>query len=128
MANRLYVGNLNYSVSTEELKTLFERIGVVTDVKILIDRETGRSRGFGFITMSSEIEAAEAMNSFNGFLLSGRVIVVNEATERKSVHTRSYAPQISTESIQVEFLGEKKTRYIGKRRPRRNHENDWDAD
>jgi len=82
MGRRLYVGNLAYSVSTQELRDSFAKSGNVVDAKVLTDRETGQSRGFGFVTFSSDEEAAKAIEEWNGQLLGGRPLVVNEARER----------------------------------------------
>src|SRR6185369_4692980 len=83
MGNRLYVGNLSYSASTDSLRQAFEEIGEVTDVHIAMDRDSGRSRGFGFVTMATSELAAEAINRMNGANLDGRALRVNEAEERK---------------------------------------------
>jgi RNA recognition motif-containing protein len=98
MGNRLFVGNLSYSISSDELRAEFSKYGTVTDVKILMDRETGRSRGFGFITLSTDQEAANAMSVLNGVMIGGRTINVNEARERNfsggnpNGGNRSYRP------------------------------------
>ncbi|HEX7668226.1 MAG TPA: RNA-binding protein, partial [Polyangiaceae bacterium] len=83
MGNRLYVGNLSYDASTDSLRQAFEEIGEVTDVHIAMDRDSGRSRGFGFVTMGSAQEAANAIQQLNGTMLDGRPIRVNEAEERQ---------------------------------------------
>ena len=117
-------------MTTQELKTLFERVGTVVDAKVLSDRETGRSRGFGFVTMSSEAEAAEAIQSFNGYLLSGRILVVNEATERQPGGNRPYTPRVNSAPIQNTEsvpLDENRNKNHGKRR-RRSRDEDWDQD
>ena len=82
MSTRLYVGNLPFSVTTETLRTAFAPSGDVTDVHIVMDRETGRSRGFGFVTMGNANEAARAISAMNGVTLDGRPLRVNEAEER----------------------------------------------
>src|SRR5947207_11415477 len=82
MGNRLYVGNLSYSSNDESLRAAFSQFGEVTDVKVMTDRETGQSRGFGFVTMASAQEAAKAIAEMNGALLDGRALRVNEAEER----------------------------------------------
>ncbi len=82
MGNRLYVGNLSYDSNKESLRAAFSQFGEVTDVHIVTDRETGQSRGFGFVTMSSQSEADTAMQSMNGAELDGRRLRVNEAEER----------------------------------------------
>jgi RNA recognition motif-containing protein len=82
MGNRLYVGNLSYQLSTEDLKQAFESIGPVTDAKVMTDRETGQGRGFGFVTMSTEADAKKAIQELNGYALAGRNLRVNEAEDR----------------------------------------------
>jgi len=82
MGNRLYVGNLSYQLSTEDLKQAFEQVGPVTDAKVMTDRETGQNRGFGFITMSTEADAKKAIQELNGYALAGRNLRVNEAEDR----------------------------------------------
>jgi RNA recognition motif-containing protein len=83
MGNKLYVGNLAYSVRDESLQQAFGQFGAVTSAKVMMDRETGRSKGFGFVEMSSPAEATAAMNAMNGQPLEGRAIVVNEARPRE---------------------------------------------
>lgn len=92
MGNRLFIGNLSYQLSTEELRTEFGKFGTVNDAKVMTDRETGRSRGFGFVTMSSDAEAASAIQGLNGIMLAGRAINVNEAQERSQGPRRFSAP------------------------------------
>jgi RNA recognition motif-containing protein len=83
MGNKLYVGNLAYSVRDESLQTAFAQFGTVTSAKVMMDRETGRSKGFGFVEMSSAAEAQAAIHAMNGQPLEGRAIVVNEARPRE---------------------------------------------
>ncbi|HSI58574.1 MAG TPA: RNA-binding protein [Ideonella sp.] len=83
MGNKLYVGNLAYSVRDESLQQAFGEFGTVTSAKVMMDRETGRSKGFGFVEMSSDPEAQAAINGMNGQPLEGRAIVVNEARPRE---------------------------------------------
>ena len=83
MGNKLYVGNLAYSVRDESLHQAFGQFGTVTSAKVMMDRETGRSKGFGFVEMSSDAEAQAAMNGMNGQPLEGRAVVVNEARPRE---------------------------------------------
>ena len=78
----VYVGNLSYDLSEEDLKTAFEEYGEVTSAKIISDRYSGRSKGFGFIEMSSDDEAKAAIEGLAGKELAGRAIVVNEARPR----------------------------------------------
>jgi cold-inducible RNA-binding protein len=82
MGNRLYVGNLPFSVVPEALRVAFSASGEVTDVHIVNDRESGQSRGFGFVTMGNAHEAATAITNMNGTMLEGRALRVNEAEER----------------------------------------------
>ena len=79
----VYVGNLSYDLSEEDLKTAFGEYGEVTSAKIISDRYSGRSKGFGFIEMSSDDEAKAAIEGLTGKELAGRAIVVNEARPRR---------------------------------------------
>ncbi len=83
MGNKLYVGNLAYSVRDESLQQAFSEFGNVTSAKVMMDRETGRSKGFGFVEMGSDAEAQAAINGMNGQALDGRAVVVNEARPRE---------------------------------------------
>ncbi len=83
MGNKLYVGNLAYSVRDESLQQAFGQYGTVTSAKVMMDRETGRSKGFGFVEMGSDAEAQAAINGMNGQALEGRAVVVNEARPRE---------------------------------------------
>jgi RNA recognition motif-containing protein len=83
MGNKLYVGNLAYSVRDESLQDAFGQFGSVNSAKVMMDRETGRSKGFGFVEMGSDAEAQAAINGMNGRDLEGRAIVVNEARPRE---------------------------------------------
>jgi hypothetical protein len=83
MGNKLYVGNLAYSVRDDSLHEAFSQFGSVTSAKVMMDRETGRSKGFGFVEMGSDAEAQAAINGMNGQALEGRAIVVNEARPRE---------------------------------------------
>ena len=82
MGRRLYVGNLSYNTTEIDLRDLFSQAGTVADAKVVMDRETGRPRGFAFVEMSSDQEAAAAIEQFNGREFGGRAINVNEAQER----------------------------------------------
>ena len=84
MGNRLYVGNLSFNTDSEAVRELFATCGEVTDVHVVQDRDTGRSRGFCFVTMSTDAEAAKAISTLNGTDLDGRALRVNEAEERQS--------------------------------------------
>jgi RNA recognition motif-containing protein len=83
MNKKLYVGNLPYSVTEEELRALFEQVGVVADAAVITDRETGRSKGFGFVEMDTPEEASKAISQFNGHTLNNRQIQVSEARPRE---------------------------------------------
>ena len=83
MGNRLYVGNLSFNTSEEGLFQTFGQFGGVEEAKIIMDRNTGRSKGFGFVTMESETSAQEALSKLNGADLDGRTLRVDEAEERK---------------------------------------------
>jgi hypothetical protein len=83
VGNKLYVGNLAYSVRDESLQQAFGQFGTVTSAKVMMDRDTGRSKGFGFVEMGSDAEAQAAINGMNGQNLEGRAIVVNEARPRE---------------------------------------------
>ncbi|NPA37948.1 MAG: RNA-binding protein [Chlorobi bacterium] len=78
----IYVGNLNYKVNEEDLKDIFEEYGAVSSSKIIMDKYSGRSKGFGFVTMEDSNEANKAIEELNGATLENRVMVVNEARPR----------------------------------------------
>ncbi len=79
MGNKLYVGNLPYSVRDNDLEQAFSQFGAVTSAKVMMERDTGRSKGFGFVEMGSDAEAQAAITGMNGQPLGGRSVVVNEA-------------------------------------------------
>jgi hypothetical protein len=79
MGNKLYVGNLPYKVRDEDLQQSFGQFGAVTSAKVMMERDTGRSKGFGFVEMASDAQAQAAINGMNGQSLGGRSITVNEA-------------------------------------------------
>ena len=83
MGNKLYVGNLAYSVRDDTLQQAFSPYGTVTSARVMMDRETGRSKGFGFVEMGSDSEAQAAINGMNGQAIDGRAVVVNEARPRE---------------------------------------------
>ena len=83
MSTKLYVGNLSFRVSNEDLQEHFAQAGSVESANIVMDRETGRSRGFGFVEMSTEEDANNAIAQFNGQEYDGRNMVVNEARPRE---------------------------------------------
>jgi RNA recognition motif-containing protein len=82
MAKKLYVGNLSFNTYEDNLRTLFATYGTVESVKIITDRDTGNSKGFGFVEMSTNEEAAAAITGTNGTDLDGRAIKVNEAMDK----------------------------------------------
>lgn len=84
MATRLFVGSLAWATTDDSLKDFFSAVGTVTSANVIMDRETGRSKGFGFVEMSSDEEAKAAVDQLNGKELDGRAIVVNEARPREA--------------------------------------------
>jgi hypothetical protein len=89
MGNKLYVGNLPYSVRDGDLEQAFGQFGAVTSAKVMMERDTGRSKGFGFVEMGSDAEAQAAINGMNGQPLGGRSVVVNEARPMEARPPRS---------------------------------------
>lgn len=83
MGKKLYVGNLPYSATESELRSMFGECGTVEEVAVIMDRESGRSKGFGFVTMSSDAEAQAAINAKNGATMGDRQIKVNEAKPKE---------------------------------------------
>jgi RNA recognition motif-containing protein len=84
MSKKLYVGNLGYDVSSSSLEQLFAQHGTVQSAQVITDRETGRSKGFGFVEMASDEEAQAAITALNGREHDGRTLTVNEAKPRES--------------------------------------------
>jgi RNA recognition motif-containing protein len=82
MAKRLYVGNLPYNLTEAELRDVFAEVGAVADVKLVLDRDTGRPRGFGFVEMATEPDANQAIQTLNGRELQGRPLSIREAQPR----------------------------------------------
>ena len=82
MGKRLYVGNLPFSATELDIRELFEQYGTVAESKLVMDRDTGRPRGFGFVEMSTDQEAQNAISNLNGREFQGRPLTVNEAQER----------------------------------------------
>jgi RNA recognition motif-containing protein len=82
MGKKLFVGNLNFKTNDDDLRTLFSQAGTCESATVMMDRATGRSRGFGFVEMSSDEEAVKAVQQFNGYDFQGRNLNVNEARER----------------------------------------------
>ena len=83
MSKKLYVGNLSFQTTSQDLTDLFSQAGTVESAQIIEDRETGRSKGFAFVEMSTNQEAASAIDQFNGKEVSGRMLKVNEAKPRE---------------------------------------------
>lgn len=90
MAKKLYVGNLSYDTTQESLEQLFAQVGTVTSVTIITDRETGRSKGFGFVEMETEEGAREAIRRFDGNSVNNRNLTVNEARPREERPSRGF--------------------------------------
>jgi cold-inducible RNA-binding protein len=84
MGRRLYVGNLSYDTTEADLRDAFATAGTVSDVKVMLDRDSGKPRGFAFVEMSSDAEAQNAIDQLHGRELGGRTLKVNEAQERSS--------------------------------------------
>ena len=89
MAKKLYVGNLSYGTTDSDLRSLFEEFGSVESAQVIIDRDSGRSKGFGFVEMDNDQEAQAAINALNGKDVDGRAITVNEARPREDRGGRS---------------------------------------
>ena len=87
---KLYVGNLSFNTSNQDLNDLFGAIGAVESTNIIEDRETGRSRGFGFVEMSSDDEAKAAIEKLNGKDLNGRAVMISEARPQEPREQRSF--------------------------------------
>jgi RNA recognition motif-containing protein len=92
-SKNLYVGNLPFSLDSAGLEDLFKQAGAVASASVIIDRQTGRSRGFGFVEMQTEGEAQKAIEMFNGKEVEGRNLVVNEARPREERPSRSFSPR-----------------------------------
>ena len=84
MATKLFIGNLEYTVTSDDLRAAFSEVGTVSDAVVITDKMSGRSRGFGFVEMSSEDEAKAAIEKLNGSDLKGRKINVNEARPQEN--------------------------------------------
>jgi len=83
MGNRLYVGNLNYDTMEQDIQELFSQAGSVKDVYLVLDKTTGRSRGFAFVEMATQADAENAVRKLHGHELDGRTLTVNEARPRE---------------------------------------------
>jgi cold-inducible RNA-binding protein len=90
MSTKLYVGNLSFDTTSADLQEMFARAGTVENVSLIEDRETGRSRGFGFVEMQTKEEAAAAIQQFNGQEVGGRALKVNEAKPRENRTPQRY--------------------------------------
>lgn len=90
MAKNLYVSNLSYGVDSQKLQEIFEAFGEIQSAKVIMDRETGRSRGFGFVEMTSDADANTAISALNGKEVDGRAISVNEARPREEGGSNSF--------------------------------------
>ena len=95
MGNKLYVGNLSYGFRDDDLQQAFSEFGAVNSAKVMMERDTGRSKGFGFVEMGSDEEAQAAINGLNGQSLGGRNIVVNEARPMDCLLYTSPSPRDS---------------------------------
>ncbi|MBI2605348.1 MAG: RNA-binding protein [Deltaproteobacteria bacterium] len=93
MGKKLYVGNLPFSANDASLESIFAQTGTVESAKVITDRESGRSKGFGFVEMSSEQEAADAIAKFNGADYEGRAITVSEAKPQAPRENRGFGGQ-----------------------------------
>ena len=83
MGNKLYVGNLSYEVQDRDLQQLFAQYGTVSSARVVMDRDTGRSKGFGFVEMSTDAEAEASISALNGHEVGGRALTVNEARPKE---------------------------------------------
>ncbi len=83
MAKNLYIGGLSFDTTDDGLRTFFEQAGTVESASVITDRDSGRSRGFGFVEMATDDEAHKAIEELNGKMLDGRTLTVNEARPRK---------------------------------------------
>ncbi len=90
MAKRLYVGNLPYNTTDDDLRSLFGQAGTVEDATVMTERDTGRSRGFGFVEMATDADAENAVRMFDGYTMDGRQLRVNPAMEREERGTGGF--------------------------------------
>ncbi len=93
MASKLYVGNLSYKTNDGELQQLFAQAGEVASAKVIVDKMSGRSRGFGFVEMANDADAQKAIEMFNGQEMEGRKLIVNEARPMEERPRREYGGQ-----------------------------------
>lgn len=96
MATKLFIGSLSYAVTDDQLNEIFGTVGTVTSAQVIMDRATSRSKGFGFVEMSSEAEAQKAIKELSGKELDGRSIIVNLAKPREEQPRRDFSPQNRT--------------------------------
>ena len=87
MAKKLYVGNLSYTATEAQIRELFAQVGEITEVNVITDRDTGKSKGFAFVQMSSDEAAQDAIRRFNGHTMDDRALTVNEARPREERST-----------------------------------------
>ena len=99
----IYVGNLHYGISEDELQTLFGEYGEVTSVKIIIDKNTGKSKGFGFVVMTEEQDAKQPMEALNGLDLKGRNLKVNLAREKVETNFKKRPRNYKTINIKFRY-------------------------
>lgn len=90
MTKKLYVGGLSYDTSDNTLENLFSQVGPVDSARVIVDRDNGRSKGFGFVEMSNDSDAASAISQLNGTSFEGRTIIVNEARPQVDRNRREY--------------------------------------
>ena len=91
MSQKVYVGNLSYSITNQDLKAMFEQYGNVDSANVIMDRETNRSKGFGFVEMTNKNEATEAITTLNGSEFQGRALNVSEAKPQAPKERRSFS-------------------------------------
>jgi len=101
MNTKLYIGNLSFDTTEESLRTAFAQCGSVTDVYVATDRETGRPRGFAFVTFSTPAESQAAIMKMNGVELDGRALAVNEARPKEDSGGRSFGPDRKAGAFQA---------------------------
>jgi RNA recognition motif-containing protein len=101
MGNRIYVGNLSYNTTDEELRSAFATHGEVVSANIMVDRMSGRSRGFGFVEMATEDEAKRAIDALHGTVLDNRTLTVNEAREREPMAPRGGGGSSAAEAAEA---------------------------
>ena len=115
MEKRLYVGNLPYTTTEEELRTLFGQAGQVTSIAIITDRDTGRSKGFGFVEMATAADAQKALSMFNGYSMGRRQLTVN-AEDQYMILTGVIRPEDITSDnlILSQYIADARIVYTGR--------------